>query len=101
MINAASLLTILGMAAVTYATRTLGFLLLRNRVLGARARAVLEAAPGCVLISAIAPYFVSRNPAELITLAITLLAAWKLPMLAAVAIAVSSLALLNYAFGGL
>ena len=35
--------------------------------------AVLEAVPGCVLISVIAPRFVSDNPAELLALAITLL----------------------------
>lgn len=95
----AVLLTLLGMAAVTYATRISGFLLLHNRTLGARTRAVLEAAPGCVLISVIAPHFVSSHPAELIALGVTVLAASKLPMLATVALGVASLALLNQVVG--
>lgn len=92
MISTAALLTIVGMASATYLTRLAGYLLLRNRKLGPRARAVMEAAPGCVLISVIAPHFVSPDPAELIALGITLLAAWRLPMLLTVAIGVGSLA---------
>ncbi|EJM86742.1 putative membrane protein [Pseudomonas sp. GM74] len=92
MISMAALLTILGMASATYATRLGGYLLLRKRKLGPRARAVMEAAPGCVLISVIAPHFVSPHPEELIALGITLVAAWRLPMLFTVAIAVGSLA---------
>lgn len=98
MIGGASLATILGMALVTYGTRTIGFLLLRNRQLGKRARAVLEVAPGCVLVSAIAPYFVSRQPDEVLALLITALAAARLSMLATVASGVASLALLHYLF---
>ncbi|MNF96234.1 hypothetical protein D3C84_790170 [compost metagenome] len=45
-----------------------------------------------MLISVIAPHFVSPHPDELIALAITLVAAWRLSMLFTVAIAVASLA---------
>jgi len=100
MISSASLVTIFGMATVTYATRTMGFLLLRNRKLSPRARAVLDVAPGCVLISAIAPHFVSPHPEELIALFITLVFAWKSPMLVTVAAGVSSLAFLKYLLNG-
>ncbi|MHC8381269.1 AzlD family protein [Pseudomonas sp. LB3P14] len=100
MISAASLLTILGMALATYATRVLGFLLLRNRKLSPRAKAVMDVAPGCVLISAIAPHFVSPHPEELFALGVTLLASWKLPMLLTVASGVASLAVLKYLFNG-
>ncbi|MFF7707844.1 MULTISPECIES: AzlD domain-containing protein [unclassified Pseudomonas] len=89
-------MTIIGMALVTYATRTNGFLLLRNRKLSPRARAVLDVAPGCVLIAAIAPHFVSPHPEKLLALAITIAAAWKRPMLVIVAAGVSSLALFKY-----
>ncbi|MHC1671018.1 AzlD family protein, partial [Stenotrophomonas maltophilia] len=51
MIQWSSLLTIVLMAAVTYLTRIIGFLALRNRTPGKRAVTVMEAAPGCVLIS--------------------------------------------------
>lgn len=99
MIHTASLLTILAMAGVTYLTRIAGYLALRNRVLSPRAKAVMEAAPGCVLIAVIAPYFVSTHPADLIALAITILAAMRLPMLATVIIAIVSTGLLRHFLG--
>ncbi|MCC8619442.1 AzlD family protein [Xanthomonas vesicatoria] len=89
-IDAATVLTIVLMATVTYATRIVGFLALRNRVLSGRAVTMMEAAPGCVLISIIAPDFASKNPADLFALALTLIAATRLPMLATVLIGVSS-----------
>jgi uncharacterized membrane protein len=88
-------LTILLMASATYLTRTVGYVALRNRKLSARAMAVLEAVPGCVLISVIAPAFVSSRPADLIALAITLLAAMRLPMFPTVVIGVGSAGLLR------
>ncbi len=50
-----SFLLFLSMLAVTYSTRLIGFFALRNRTLSRRAQVVMEAAPGCVLISVIAP----------------------------------------------
>jgi uncharacterized membrane protein len=100
MISAASLITILGMALVTYSTRVIGFLLLRGRELSPRTKGMMQVAPGCVLISVIAPHFVSPNPQELLAMAFTLLAAWRLPMLATVAVGVSSLAILNFMLHG-
>ncbi len=52
-------LTIVLMAVVTYLTRVLGFVGLRGRTLRPRIMTVLQAAPGCVLISVMAPEFVS------------------------------------------
>ena len=98
MIPGWDLATILAMAVATYATRIGGYLLLRDRTLGPRAQAMMEAAPGCVLLSVIAPYFVSPHPAELIALAITIVAATRLPMLAVVAIAVGATDLLRSVF---
>jgi len=94
-----SLLTVVLMAAVTYLTRIVGFLALRNRTLGKRAVTVMEAAPGCVLISVIAPDFVANNPADLAALAITLLAATRWSMLPTVLIGVVAAGVLRYAFG--
>ena len=99
MIHTLSLLTILAMAAVTYFTRIAGYLALRNRTLGPRAEAVMAAAPGCVLIAVIAPYFVSTAPADLLALAITIVAAMRLPMLATVVIAIISTGLLRHLLG--
>lgn len=98
MISWTSFLTILGMLAVTYSTRLIGFFALRNRKLSPRMARVMEAAPACVLLSVIAPHFVSDKPHELIALALTVFAAWRLPMLQTVLIAVGSTALLGYLF---
>lgn len=91
-IHQATLLTILLMASVTYATRVAGYLALRNRVLSSRAASVMEAAPGCVLIAVIAPDFASGNPADLMALAVTLVAATRLSMLSTVILGVLSAA---------
>jgi uncharacterized membrane protein len=92
MIHWSTFVTIVGMATVTALTRVLGYAALRNRVLGKRARAMLDAAPGCVLISVIAPEFVSDRPADLLALAITVAAASRLPMLPTVLIGIASAA---------
>jgi len=99
MIDATTLLAIVLMAGVTYLTRIGGYVVLRNRTLSARATAVMEAAPGCVLISVIAPAFVSRNPADLVALAITFVAATRLSMLPTVLIGVASAGLLRHLIG--
>lgn len=99
MIDAASFLTILLMASVTYLTRIGGYLLFGNRTLGRRATAVMEAAPGCVLISVIAPSFVSDRPADLLALAVTLLAATRLPILPTVLIGICAAGVLRHFIG--
>ncbi|HEP9100153.1 TPA: AzlD family protein [Pseudomonas aeruginosa] len=99
MTHATTVLTIVLMAAVTYLTRVLGYIALRNRVLSQRAVTVMEAAPGCVLISVIAPHFVSDRPADLIALAATLLTATRLSMLPTVIVGVSVAGLLRHLMG--
>ncbi|MDV5140347.1 AzlD family protein [Chimaeribacter arupi] len=91
-----TILTILLMAVSTYLTRIGGYLLLRDRTLGPRTRAVMEAAPGCVLITVIAPHFVTREPAEILALAITLLAAMRFSLLPVVVISVVATGLLRH-----
>lgn len=90
MIDPIVVLAIFLMAGVTYLTRIGGYILLRNRVLSKRATAVMEAAPGCVLISVIAPDFVADNPADLLALAITIFAATRFSMLPTVMIGIVS-----------
>ena len=96
MISWDALLVVLGMLTVTYATRLAGFFALRNRTLGKRAAKVMDAAPGCVLIAVIAPYFVSDKPHELIAIALTAAAASRLPMLPTVLLGVVSSGLLGH-----
>ena len=96
MISWHSMLLFCLMLAVTYSTRLLGFFALRNRTLSRRAQAVMEAAPGCVLISVIAPYFVSDKQHELIAIALTALAATRFSMLVTVLVGVVSSGVLGY-----
>lgn len=95
MIEPLTLLTIVLMAGATYFTRIAGYLFLRNRTLSPRLVTVMESAPGCVLIAVIAPNFVSGRPADLIALAVTVLAASRLPILPTVVIAILSAGLLR------
>ena len=64
MISFDSILVILGMLCVTYGTRLIGFFALRNRTLSKRAAKVMDAAPGCVLVSVIAPLLCLRQTAR-------------------------------------
>lgn len=97
MIHSATLTAILFIAATTYLTRVLGYVLLRNKTLSAKQRQILEVVPGCVLISVIAPYFVRDNPADLIAIAIALLAASRFSLLPTVAVSMASAAVLRLA----
>lgn len=95
MIDQLSLITILFMGITTYFTRFAGFMLLRNRVLSPRMQYVMECMPGCVLISVIAPIFVSNNPATLIGLAITIFAAFRFGIFTTVLISICSTGILR------
>ena len=96
MIQSTTLIAIILIALTTYLTRILGYMLLKNRQLTPKQKRILEVVPGCVLISVIAPYFVRDNSADLIAIAITLLAASRLSLLPTVAISMASAALLRY-----
>lgn len=91
-----SFLLFASMLAVTYSTRLIGFFALRNRTLSRRAQSIMEAAPGCVLISVIAPYFVSDQPHELIAIALTAFATCRFSMLPTVLIGVGSSGILGW-----
>lgn len=95
MIHSTTLIAILLVAATTYLTRILGYVLLKNKTLSNKQRKILEVVPGCVLISVIAPYFVKDNVADLLAIAITLIAASRFSLLPTVAISMLSAALLR------
>jgi len=95
MIHSMTLLAIICVALTTYATRVLGYLLLKNRTLSVRQKRILEVVPGCVLISVIAPYFVRDNPADFIAMAITLLTASRFSLLPTVILSMLSAAALR------
>ena len=97
MIHSTTLVAILLVAATTYLTRILGYVLLKNKTLSNKQRKILEVVPGCVLISVIAPYFVKDNVADLRAIAITLIAASRFSLLPTVVISMLSAALLRTA----
>lgn len=90
-----TLTAILGMAIVTYLTRVGGYWLVGRFTLGARAQAALDAVPGAVLISVIAPMALATGWPETVAAIVAVLAALRLPLLAAVAVSVAAVALLR------
>jgi uncharacterized membrane protein len=83
-INPATLATWIGMMAVTYASRAGGYWLIRRFAVGGRLKAGLEAVPLAVLTALIAPTVLATGPAETLAALVTLLLAWRLPVLAAI-----------------
>jgi uncharacterized membrane protein len=69
------LLTILGMAAVTYTTRASGLLLMRRVTLSGRLEAWLSAIPGGVLVSIVAPTILATGLPEFLAAIVTVLVA--------------------------
>lgn len=98
-INAAEFLTILGMLCMTYSTRLLGWLFFKNRTFSPRTRAMLEAAPGCVMVSIAAPFFFTTNPAHLCALAVAILVSRKYGLASTVAACVATAAVLGRVLG--
>ncbi|WP_239374142.1 AzlD family protein [Snodgrassella gandavensis] len=96
MIDLPAILTILAMALVTYVTRVSGYLLLRKRALGPRLTSVLESIPGCVLIAVIAPAFATTHPANLLSVIITILLAWRFSLLPTVIFSIAITAFLRH-----
>ena len=93
--NLAEFLTILAMLVMTYSTRLLGWLFLKNRRFSARTQALLEAAPGCVMVSFAAPFFFTTNPAHLCALAVAILVSRKYGLAWTVAACVATAAVLG------
>ncbi|MGE4431941.1 MAG: AzlD family protein [Sphingobium sp.] len=87
---------ILLMALATWLTRIGGYLALGDRALSPRVRTVMDAAPGCVMISVIAPYFATGHPGDLASLGLTALAASRLSLLPTVLIGVASAGILRH-----
>lgn len=71
------LLLILGMAVVTYGTKTGGFWLLNRVSIGSRARAGLRALPGAVLVSIVGVELLQGGPAEWAASLVVLIVAAK------------------------
>jgi uncharacterized membrane protein len=90
-----TVLAILAMGAVTYATRLAGWLLLRHARPTGRLAAGLDALPGAVLVAVIAPIIVQGGPPEWIGTAAVILAARRLPTWVTIALGVALVAALR------
>lgn len=72
-----SLLTICGMAAATYASRAAGLMLMTRVSPGPRLTRFMQAIPGAILASIVAPSALAAGPAEAMATALTALCAWR------------------------
>ena len=98
-IDGATLAAIAGMAVVTWGTRVAGLWLMRLVPAGGKGAAALEAVPAAVLMSVIAPMVFMTGAAETIAAGITLLTAFRLPLLVAVLIGVGAVVVLRSMIG--
>jgi uncharacterized membrane protein len=92
-------LTILGMGAVTYASRIGGYLLLRRLPVQGRVKAGLEAVPIAILTAIIAPAALAAGPADALAAVITLLLALRFPVLVSMIGGIGSAVLLRWLLG--
>ncbi len=98
-LDAATLLAIAGMAIATYLNRLSGLVLVRFVRLEGRTKAALDALPPAILMAVIAPMALARGPAETAAAVITVIAALRLPLIAAVIIGVASVVALRHLIG--
>ena len=94
-----TLLAIAGMAIATYLNRVSGLVLVRFVRLEGRTKAALDALPPAILMAVIAPMVLTRGPAETAAAIITVIAALRLPLIAAVVIGVASVVALRHVIG--
>lgn len=95
-LDLSTLAAILAMAAATILTRISGLVLLRYVTLSKRQKRALGAIPPAVLMAVVTPTALATGIAESIACAVTALAAFRLPMLAAVALGVATVATLRF-----
>jgi uncharacterized membrane protein len=90
MIDPVNLVAILGMAAVTYATRIAGLFLVDHLRLEGRSKAAFDAIPAAVLTSVIAPMALATGIPETLAAVTAALAATRLPLLGTIAVGVAA-----------
>lgn len=94
-----TVLAIAGMALATYLTRIAGLWLLQIANVRGRARSAMDALPPAVLMAVIAPTVLATGLAETLAAAVTIAAAFRLPLLVAVATGVASVVALRALIG--
>jgi uncharacterized membrane protein len=86
-----TMLAILLMALATYVTRISGLALAGRLQLRGRAKAAFDAIPPAVLTAVIAPTLLATGPAESLAGLVTILAAFRLPLLGTVLVGVAAI----------
>ncbi len=94
-----TLLAILLMAIATYLTRIAGLFLVGRFRLAGRGKAAFDAIPPAILTAVIAPTVLTTGPAEAIAGLVTILAAFRLPLLGTVLVGVAAIVVLRTIFG--
>jgi len=94
-LDATTLMAILAMAIVTYATRVAGLLVAHRLVLTGRSKAAFDAIPPAVLVAVIAPTALTTGWAEVVATILTAIAATRLPLLATIVVGVVSVVVLR------
>lgn len=94
-----TLAAVLAMGIATYATRIAGLWLISHVSLTDRAKAGLDAVPVAVLTAVITPAVLLTGPAEAAAGAITAAAAFRLPLLAVIAVGVAAVVALRALIG--
>ena len=98
-LDLATFVAIVGMAAVTYATRIAGLFIADWLVLSGRAQAAFEAIPAAVLVAVIAPMMLATGPAETVAALVTAVAATRLPLMGTIVVGVLAIVLLRSVLG--
>jgi uncharacterized membrane protein len=93
------LLTLIGMGAVTYATRIGGYALVKWLPVHGRFKAGLEAVPVAVLMAIIAPAVLAAGIADALAALVTVLLALRFPMLVSMIGGVGAAILLRWLIG--
>lgn len=94
-----TLLAIVLMGLVTYLTRIAGLFIAERFRLEGRAKAAFDAIPVSVLTAVIAPTLLTSTVAESLAGVVTILAAFRLPLLGTVIVGVAAVVVLRLALG--
>ena len=97
-VDAATVLAVAAMALATYATRIGGLFLAHRFRLEGRSKAAFDAIPPAVLTAVIAPTLLTTGPAESLAGLVTILAAFRLPLLGTVLVGVAAIVALRLLF---
>ncbi|MFO1148190.1 MAG: AzlD domain-containing protein [Alsobacter sp.] len=94
-IDPQTLLAIAAMSAVTYATRAAGLLIAHRLALTGRLKVAFDEIPAAVLTAVIAPTVLATGWPETVAALLTMLVAFRLPLLGTVAVGVIAVVLLR------